>query len=531
MCLRKISTSVIALLILILLIPAIFDVGALADPGKPVHKKAVTVQPGEEVVVTDIVSGPSPQEAEATGLDAAGGKDRVLNDGTVWAEAAASTTASLRGAVAGAQSIGINGSGGKDSILNNGALSSKATSTVTSLSLSVNIDGFTLPFMRKFPPVTGGSLAESFAAGILGGNGNDIVEHSGVMTVEATSTAAAGSINVNLTGKNEKVLSKAIPAIWAVKPPVMKADAPGKAASEAVGIDGGRGDDRVVSTGAMTVKASATSGAGSLNLNLGNDARVNLSAEATATASGIRAVEGKDEVVNQGALTVEASATAGAGAVSVSYPTDRGIYGMPEKPTAKSRVQIPIFGMQGDLSGKATASATGIESGAADMTIVNSGPIVSKASATAAAGSIAAGVGDSVEGSVAALSGAESRGIRSGDGSDVVLNSGEQTVEAKAIAGAGSLSVGVRNPEQTADPSKAKADASGTAESLAVGIETGSGDDLVASTAAMSVKASSTAGAGSVAVGIGGGADSNVSAEAIARAAGIRGGDGNDSIR
>ena len=192
MCLRKISTSVvITLLILILLIPAIIDVGALADPGKPVHKKAITVQPGEEVAVTDIVSGPSPQEAEATGLDAAGGKDRVLNDGTVRAEAAAGTTASLRGAVAGAQSVGINGSGGKDSILNNGTLSSKATSTVTSLSLFVNIDGFTLPFMRKFSPVTGGSLAESFAAGILGGNGNDTLEHSGVMTVEATSTAAA----------------------------------------------------------------------------------------------------------------------------------------------------------------------------------------------------------------------------------------------------------------------------------------------------------------------------------------------------
>ena len=59
-------------LILILLIPAIFDVVALADSGKPVHRKAIIVQPGEEVIVTDIVSGPSPQEAEATGLDAAG---------------------------------------------------------------------------------------------------------------------------------------------------------------------------------------------------------------------------------------------------------------------------------------------------------------------------------------------------------------------------------------------------------------------------------------------------------------------------
>jgi len=123
MCLRKISTSVITLLILVFLIPAIIDAGALADPGRPVHKKAITVQPGDEVIVTDIASGPSPQEAEATGLDAAGGKDTVRNDGTVRAEAAAGTTASLKGAVAGAQSVGINGSGGKDSILNNGTIS------------------------------------------------------------------------------------------------------------------------------------------------------------------------------------------------------------------------------------------------------------------------------------------------------------------------------------------------------------------------------------------------------------------------
>ena len=271
MCLRKISTAIIACLIL--LIPAFFDVFALAESGKPVHRKAIIVQPGEEVIVTDTASGPSPQKAEATGLDAVGGKGSVINGGAVLAEAKADTAATAKGASAGTRSVGINGSGGKDSILNNGTLSSKATSTVTSLSLFVNIDGFTLPFMRKFPPVIGESLAASFAAGILGGNGNGILEHSGVMTVEATSTAAAGSINVNLTGKDEKVFSKAIPAVWAVKPPVMKADSSGKSVSEAVGIDGGSGADHILSTGPMTVKASATSAAGSLNLNLGNDAR------------------------------------------------------------------------------------------------------------------------------------------------------------------------------------------------------------------------------------------------------------------
>ena len=154
MCLRKISTAIIAclILILILLIPAFFDVVALAESGKPVHGKAIIVQPDEEVIVTDTASGPSPQKAEATGLDAAGGTGSVINGGAVLAEAKADTTATAKGASAGTRSVGIYGSGGKDSILNNGTLSSKATSTVTSLSLFVNIDGFTLPFIRKIPP-------------------------------------------------------------------------------------------------------------------------------------------------------------------------------------------------------------------------------------------------------------------------------------------------------------------------------------------------------------------------------------------
>ena len=165
MCLRKVSTAIIACLILILLIPAISNVGALADSGKPVHKKAIIVQPGEEVIVTDIASGPSPQEAEATALNEAEGKNLVRNDGTVRAEAGAETAAVFKGASAGARSVGISGSGGKDSLFNNGTLSSKATSTITSLSLFINVDGFTLPFMRKFPSVIGGSLAESLPGG------------------------------------------------------------------------------------------------------------------------------------------------------------------------------------------------------------------------------------------------------------------------------------------------------------------------------------------------------------------------------
>ena len=156
MCHRKVSTAIIACLILILLIPAISNVGALADSGKPVHKKAIIVQPGEEVIVTDIASGPSPQEAEATGLDAAGGKELVRNDGTVRADAGAVTTATAKGASAGARSVGIGGSGGKDSILNNGTLPRKRRPPLHHFPCSSTSTASPSPSCGNSPPSSGG---------------------------------------------------------------------------------------------------------------------------------------------------------------------------------------------------------------------------------------------------------------------------------------------------------------------------------------------------------------------------------------
>ena len=67
----------------------------------------------------------------------------------------------------------------------------------------------------------------------------------------------------------------------------------------------------------MTVKATSTVGAGSISVGVGMGAEANVSAESIARAAGIRGGEGNDTIRNEGTLTVEASAIAGAGSIAV----------------------------------------------------------------------------------------------------------------------------------------------------------------------------------------------------------------------
>jgi hypothetical protein len=120
-------------------------------------------------------------------------------------------------------------------------------------------------------------------------------------------------------------------------------------------------------------------------------------------------------------------------------------------------------------------------------------------------------------------------GIIGGEGDDSARNEGALTVKAESIVGAGSISVGVSGDDESGSAA-AKADASGKAKAATVGLSGGSGDDRVVNMAPIDVKASSTVGAGSIGVSVGGDVEGNVSAEALARAAGIRGGGGNDEI-
>ena len=403
MCLRKISAVIIACLILILLIPAIFNVVALADSGKPGHGKAIIVQPGEEVIVTDIMTGPSPQEAEATGLNAAWGKGSVSNFGTVRSDAEATTQATSKGAIAGARSVGINGSGGDDYLLNNGTLSSKANSTITSLTLFINIDGFTLPFMRKFLPVIGGSQAESFAGGILGCNGDDSITNSGTMTVKALAFSTAGSIAVGVGAGAEATVS---------------ADAKAFAA----GIRSGEGNDTIRNEGTLKVKATSIARAGSIALGVsGSDedgsatVKADVSAKATARAFGIDAAA--DNTERPGRTVISNSAAIGITALSTAKGHSRAESG------AGDGIAVTVADAAAEASGIAAGSGNRLAA------IQNTAALTVKSAADSLA--FAHGVDDSHSHSKAS---ANAVGIKVGDNNTktFIFNSGPMKVDATA---------------------------------------------------------------------------------------------------
>ena len=101
---------------------------------------------------------------------------------------------------------------------------------------------------------------------------------------------------------------------------------------------------------------------------------------------------------------------------------------------------------------------------------------------------------------------ARAAGILGGEGIDTIRNEGTLTVEADAIAGAGSIAVGISSGDE-GGPAKAKTDASGKATTHSTGISGGSGDDTIVNIAPVNVTATSTVGAGSVSVGVGMGVD------------------------
>ena len=88
---------------------------------------------------------------------------------------------------------------------------------------------------------------------------------------------------------------------------------------------------------------------------------------------------------------------------------------------------------------------------------------------------------------------ARAAGILGGEGIDTIRNEGTLTVEADAIAGAGSIAVGISSGDE-GGPAKAKTDASGKATTHSTGISGGSGDDTIVNIAPVNVTATSTVG-------------------------------------
>jgi hypothetical protein len=436
---------------------------------------------------------------------------------------------SASSAVSSASAMGIDGAGGNDRILNQGHGIAEAISTVTGTGVVVDIT------LSSEGNATGSALSDAgvtavaAATGIDGGEGDDLIDNQGGITLSAEADATAVSVALSVSGS-------------------LKGSAEGKALSDssalaqttAVGIAGGAGADEINSTGAIfaqTVSTATAVGVG-VDITLSSEGNATGSAlsdakvTAVAATTGIDGGEGDDLIDNQGGITL--SAEADATAVSVALSVSGSLKGSAEGKALS------------DSSALAQTTAVGIAGGAGADEINSTGAIFAQTVSTATAVGVGVDITLSSEGNAtgSALSDAKvtavaaTTGIDGGEGDDLIDNQGGITLSAEADATAVSVALSVSGSLKGSAEGKALSDSSALAQTTAVGIAGGAGADEINSTGAIFAQSVSTA----TAVGVGvditlssegnatGSALSDAKVTAIAAATGIDGGDGDDLI-
>ena len=390
------------------------------------------------------------------------------------------------------------------------------------------------------------TVATSYAAGILAGDGDDAVTNDTFLTSRAESEAS------NLTLSVDIALSK---TSFLPLPGAAVADASTRAIAASGGIDGGDGDDVITNSSAVT--ASATADADSLGIAAtikgsveGLSAGVSVtdaSSTAVATSKGIVGGAGGDTITNTDAVTSTASASDNSTSVSATLAGDKiGVAVGVTVADAVSRATSHSVGIDAEDAGGNESASVATQ----NDVISNEGLIQSTAGSTAHGDAVGVSIAASLQGvsvSVAVTeadvaSEAYATGVRSGIGEDTIENRGPSSAgihaTATATSSSDSVSVAVSGGWIGVAMGASFAEANTKATSGAVGVEAGDSNDVV--TNASQIVTSSTATVSSNAVSVtaalapkgfsAGVAFSETQTNSAADATGIDAGDGDDTV-
>lgn len=466
-----------------------------------------------------------------------------------------------------AAAVAIDGGAGNDRIDNNAQVEAGSHATAQAVTVSTNISGFT------DNPLGGGSIpllgslgaslaladtvtkAQADTVGLRGNDGSDTINNGGSIDVRAetdgNAISATASVNVKYKEGDNLFSANAVGA-----------RAMTLAESTAIGIDGGLADyhqdtteedkpafavddDVITNTGdidvaaetdvltvAASIEVAGTVKAAGVTVNL---AATDTSALGFATAVGVDAGRGRDQVTNDGTLVVrsDADATAGSGSLQVGFAKQGAVIG-----AALARAEA-----------EANATSTGIRGGAGDDTLSNRARIEAHANADALAVSVAisaSGTADgiSIAGSIADASGnalAAATGIDGGADNDAIRNDSVIDIShVTADALAASISLEVAGTNNGVSAGVAIADSSAHATASGTGLDGGDADDVITNTGTITLDdVDATTHAIGVAVSLNGALNAGVAAGAAmtdtsansnATAIGIAGGGGNDVI-
>ncbi|MBI9086592.1 MAG: hypothetical protein JEZ11_23545, partial [Desulfobacterales bacterium] len=482
-------------------------------------------------------------DADAAALDAGEGNDTINNSAILVARStatgsAAGVSVSVAGYAQGetgmdidAEAAGISAGDGNDTVTNTSHMYSYANADVTAAEVGVVVAGAT-GVDNNFS-LDGGVSAGADAFGITGGAGNDTLSNSAYLYQNATADASAGSVAVGLLGYSD-------------------ADITATANAAATAMAGGVGDDAIANTGYLDANAAATADATSVAVTLAGYGAADANLTTDTVATGISGGNGADEIINSGTIDADARATAtstsvgvtllGAGVVNSGLTTEvesTGISGgdgddtiantgaihvTATSTTGNSSTNVTLAG-SGQTQGyyETETLATGILGGEGDDTLQNAGSLIVNVSAD----STPTGTGVTLLGVAGAGSGVQTLvsagGLAGEAGNDSLVNSGNMDIDATATT------------TQT-DTSVALVGVAGTrggivAEAEAAGLSGGDGDDTMVNLGDITVDATGTNTQTNTAVNLFGTSEADGTVSATSAARGIHGGDGDDDLQ
>ena len=440
--------------------------------------------------------------ARVAGLVGGEDDDQVLNteDGQIRLTATADTVAeSVEIVVAGAAEgeartrpeatvVGLAGDGGNDLVANQGELDVLAVSKSYASGTTISVAGSS--------SAKAGTEVETTAIGMSGGEGEDILMNTGTLRVGPADGAMGDARWMSLLDTEASSFGFAGSS---------HAESSAFARTTSTGITGGDEDDQIDNTGEITVVATALNRSSSETATIFGSAGAAGVSGAFTGAQGLSGGQGDDRIDNGGNLTVDANA---------ALRLDGSSY---------------TFGGSGDTGGilAALTRVEGITGGEGEDTITNSGRLdVDARAALNSSGESDATFGGS---SASVVSGGQTyaAGIAGGEDDDVIENSADGRVDVRSFTEVATESIAYTFGGGSGT------DAILTGEAVAVGLDGGLGNDRLTSHGVVEVVAEaalqSTGGAKNT-ISFTSDSDSTGRSAASAQARGLDAGDGDDII-
>ena len=451
--------------------------------------------------------------ADAWGMSGGAGQDTITNDGSIATIGLADATstgvsgniyglaAAFAGAVANARPTGMSGGGDSDTLTNTGNIDVKAKSSVDASSLSFNLNGVAYSKVAE-------STADVLAIGIDGGAGDDTLTNTGLITIglaedtEPMAKAYARSASWNLVGA---ALSDAVLS----------------ATPQAVGIEGGDGDDWIFNTGTILVgpgpggPAMAYGDVSGSSWTFLDGANTDATATVTSESTGLSGGTGTDSIRNEGTITVNSYADL----------------------LAENGAKATFGGSSSSATTTASAIARGMDGGSEDSLLINSGALAIYAHANNTASNnsntgFLYGNGDATTNADATVN---AYGMVAMDGTNTVANMQGHAIQVTATSLADAYSYSDGGDIWNGDASSTT---TATVTSDSAGIVVGNGHNTVVNDGAVTVSTHKAVGDTAMAYAVsdadGDGLDGDGSGQATATVtatlAGIRAGSGTNVI-